>query len=55
MINSSFRGQSIVELSDDELGMVDGGLTGFALLVGIAAGLVYLGGELHDATCDDHK
>lgn len=54
MIHSSFPGQSIVELTDDELGMVDGGLKVFGLVVGIAAALVYLGGELHDATCDDH-
>jgi hypothetical protein len=46
---------NIVSLSDAEVEEVDGGLLmGVAAVVGIAAGLVYIGGELHDALCRDH-
>ena len=45
----------IVSLSDAEIEEVDGGLLmAVAAVVGIAAGLVYIGGELHDALCNQH-
>ena len=45
----------IVALTDTEVEEVDGGvLNAAAAVVGIAAGLIYLGGELHDAFCRDH-
>ena len=47
--------KEIVALNDAEIDEVDGGmLMAAAAVVGIAAGLVYLGGELHDAFCDQH-
>lgn len=45
---------NIVAISNSEIDQVDGGIAwipAVALVVGIAAGVVYLGGELHDATC----
>ena len=45
----------IVSLNETEIDEVDGGaLTTAAAIVGIAAGLIYIGGELHDAFCRDH-
>lgn len=43
---------NIRTLNDDEVLEVNGGIL---QLLAAAAALIYIGGELHDALCDDHN
>jgi lactobin A/cerein 7B family class IIb bacteriocin len=53
---TNFNGE-IISLTDTEIEEVDGGITGWgiaAAVIATGAALVYIGGELHDALCNDH-
>lgn len=53
MHNNAHKIEELTSLEVDQIGA--GVLQAVAAAVAIVSGLIYIGGELHDALCKDHK
>ena len=53
---NAINNSNITTMTDAEIEQVDGawGLAVLVAVVAVVGGIIYIGGELHDATCKDH-